>query len=358
MSLATNPFSAEGVKYASESIGASSMLLQTYTSALVAQPTVSIETVPGMVGDQALAISNSIGVQTEVVPSMTGLLAHVLAFSNLFSSELDRLATLAIVLDDARTSDSDWASAAAEFTTGLTNLRTASSSGQASRNGVSRDLALFESLAQTDATNLDADLKVAQATLDAGTIASLQSELAAVIAALDADNKKIASGATKGLVSAAEVALGVVVSYYKGPKDGFEIIVAGIQGAVDESQAEKAAIDDVSTQFTQYNKLMTELLADEAIFSVVSTVTSMQDLLLSHLASAQQSITSISDSWNGLTQGLTDLAGELAGPKTATLNLADNLKEATNEWTDLHSQVVDLQSSSPLPTVKTNVGVS
>ena len=353
MSDLNNPFSASMITGATRGIMSSAMLLETYATGIVTQPTASIDSVPGFADDQVAVVKNALQVQSDLITGILGLTSNSLSFANQFNSQYAQLQSLAKVIDDASKSDQERQDAGKEFITGLNLLMKASAENSNQIDPSQIDV--YSDLIQENAVALDADLKVAEEVLEEGTIADLKSQLNDVLAKLDADNKKISDGAVEGLVDAAEIALGVVLSYYKGPKEGFEMIVAGIKGAAEESSKEKEAIDDVNKQFGIYSDLMTQLLSDEAIYSVIKTVDIYTDLLESHIQAASVAVKTFDDAWNALIGGLSKLASEIeAGPDSA-LNLEFRLAQANKEWSALHDQIQSSQLAGPMPVSKEKV---
>ncbi len=346
MSIINNPFSASSITLGAQNIMSSANLLQTYALAVVSQAEAKIPEIPGFVTDQQTAIKNAESIQIELIPALVAMASHGLAISNLFSAEYDALLSHAIVIDNATLPLDQRKKAADTFSKGISVLIQSVTSGDAQVKSTINWITFFLDLIKKDSLALDNDLKIAEKALKKDRIDKLHAELESILQKLEADNERISKGAINGLVSAAQISLGIIVSYYKGPGEGFEMIVSGIKGAAKESSDEQKALDDVNVQFQRYSSVITELLSAEAIYGVVKTLSHMDKLLFSNVNTSQLSIKAYSDASSHFIEGLLEVQKNLAKNELPlTTQFATDLKEAKLQWSTLHTQIVNFQSS-------------
>ena len=90
------------------------------------------------------------------------------------------------VVDDVSLPPEQRKRAAQDLTIGLNLLIAAAGSGKSNRDATGRNVQLFDNLLEKDNIALDADLKVAEKTLQQGTIKQLQTQLNTILTKLDA----------------------------------------------------------------------------------------------------------------------------------------------------------------------------
>ncbi|MEW7280258.1 HBL/NHE enterotoxin family protein [Aquimarina sp. 2201CG1-2-11] len=354
MSIVNNPFSASGILLGAQNVMSSANLLQTYAMAVANQAEADIPEIPGFVTDQGTATRNAISIQTELIPSLVDLIAHPLAFSNLILAEYDSLVSDAEKIEDGSLSKEQRQVAVKDFIKGIDVLIQSIDQGNMQIKLTLNSIALFLDVLKKDNNSLDADLKMAEKLLKKDQIDKLQSALTAILGKLEADNEEISKGAVNGLVAAAQISLGVVLSYYKGPADGFKMIIAGIKGAAEEGSREQKALDDVNTQFDLYKTVITDLLSTEAIYGVVKTLTHMDGLLYSNVQSAQLSIEAFVQASQNFVEGLNLVKTSLTEKLSLRGGLQLQLDDAKSGWSNLHTQIMNFQIIEVNPTINTN----
>lgn len=356
MSIINNPFSASGIELGALNIMSTTYLLQTYALAVISQADAEIAEIPSFVVNQQSARKNAEVVQTDLIPAIIAVAAHILGVSNLFSNEFDKLLADAKIVDNASLSMDQRKKAAVDLSNGIELLVGSVKSGSAQIRSIENWISMTSDLFKKDSNALADDLTMAEKLLKKEQIDKLQTELEDILIKMKADNEQISQGAVNGLVAAAQVSLGVVMSYYKGSEDGFNMIVAGIIGAAKESSEEQKVLDDANEQFQKYTAVIKKLLSKEAIYSVVKTLTHMDQMLFSNIDNCVLSLNSYKKAIAFYIDGLREVQETLSqNHLPMSTQYSTRLEEANIEWNTLHTQIVNFQESGIITNPKMEI---
>ncbi len=314
-----------------QGIGAASIVLQAYSSTVLAQPDIDLEILPDLPARQAQARSSaSTWLKHTNVQSIASL-ADVRDFANSMSAYATAMLPLAQRIDSGDKTELP------TFIKGLQQLIELAGEKRSNAENLADRIQVFrnEIEAQSDAFERAGKVVQQRITGDKGEIAQLRRSLADLNGRMNTDMAKIAAGAVSDVIGVGLIVVGATSVIETGGATA-TIIGAGIALVSGGTLAIALASSDIADAQKAYGDAISRVVDLELEVAAFDTVAHQITANGEQAKSAAESAGMMTEGWGGIADRYGELIRDLEGNQTGFLSL--RLMSAKKRWENLGRQ--------------------
>ncbi len=321
----------EGLLLGLKGIGASSIVLQTYSATVLAQPDLKLDILPELPTKQKEARDAADIWINKTNKSAIGSLVDVQSYANKFGSYTEALLPLAEEIESGDNSRLDL------FIKGLQELIVTAQEKAVNASNLSDDVRIFQGEVAANVKSFSEAEKVVQEQITGrtGKIAQMRKDLSNLNSRMKADITKIAVGAASDVIGVGLIILGATTAIPSGGATTL-VVGAGITLLTGGSTAMALASQDIADAQKAYSDVLTQTVALEqevaAFDTVAHQITSNEDQATDAFDAAGM----MKDGWVNIAENYSQTIDDLKDKKTEYLSL--KLMAAKNHWDNLGQQ--------------------
>lgn len=324
-----------------QGIGAASIVLQAYSSTVLAQPDIDLDILPGLPARQAQARSSASQWLKQTNQQAIGSLADVRDFANSMSAYASAMLPLAQTIDSGDRTELP------TLIKGLQKLIDLAQEKRSNAENLSDRIQVFrnEIEAQGSAFEEAKALVQQKITGDQGQIAALRRSLADLNSRMNTDMTKIAAGAVSDVVGVGLIVVGATTVIETGGATA-TIIGAGIGLVSGGTLAIALASSDIADAQKAYGDAISRVVDLELEVAAFDTVAHQITANGEQAKAAAESAGMMTQGWGGIADRYGDLIRDLEGNQSGFLSL--RLMSAKKRWENLGRQAGTIMEQGSL----------